>query len=63
MTIGILLSTTIGILLSMTITNRKLKWQYNEEHVFWLTKYKVHRIVKWCKTCGGSIRNEISELY
>lgn len=44
-----------GVLISTTITNRKLKWQCNEGHVFWLTTNKVHRRGQWCKTCGSSI--------
>ena len=44
-----------GILISTNITNKKLKWQCNEGHVFWLTTNKVHRKGQWCKTCGSSI--------
>jgi len=44
-----------GRLLSTSISTRKLKWQCNEGHIFWLTAYKVHRRGQWCKECGSSI--------
>lgn len=43
-----------GTLLSTSITRRKLEWQCNEGHIFWLTGYKVHRRGKWCPKCGSS---------
>lgn len=45
---GKLLSTNI-------IKGRKLLWQCNEGHTFWLTPYKVKRRGKWCMQCGSSI--------
>jgi hypothetical protein len=43
-----------GILLSTSVaSNKKLKWQCREGHVFLLTKYKVKRGY-WCKFCGAS---------
>lgn len=56
-----------GTLLSRSITKRKLQWQCNEGHIFWLTAYKVHRRGKWCQTCGSSngeraIRQILKEL-
>lgn len=44
-----------GRLLSTTIAKRKLQWQCNEGHIFWLTGHKVHRKGKWCEVCGSSI--------
>lgn len=44
-----------GYLLSSSITKKKLKWQCNEGHIFWLTTYKVHRRGQWCDMCGSSI--------
>ena len=45
-----------GILVSTSIPkNKKLQWQCNEGHTFWLTTNKVHRRGKWCMECGSSI--------
>ena len=43
-----------GFLLSKSIGQRKVQWQCNEGHIFWLTTYKVHRRGKWCEKCGSS---------
>lgn len=43
-----------GHLVSTTYSTRKLQWQCNEGHIFWLTANKVHRRGKWCKKCGSS---------
>lgn len=56
-----------GVLLSTSITKKKLQWQCNEGHIFWLTGYKVYRRGKWCQTCGSSngersIRQILKEL-
>lgn len=45
-----------GLLLSTKYNKfKKLKWQCNEGHIFWLTGYKVKRRGKWCLQCGASI--------
>ena len=56
-----------GVLLSSSITGKKLQWQCNEGHTFWLTAYKVHKRGKWCQMCGSSkgeraIREVLKEL-
>lgn len=43
-----------GVLLSTTITTKKLKWQCQEGHIFWMTANGVYRRGKWCKKCGNS---------
>jgi very-short-patch-repair endonuclease len=44
-----------GLLLSTSVTSgKKLKWQCNQGHIFYLTANKAKR-GKWCLECGASI--------
>jgi len=43
-----------GRLLSTSASKSKLQWQCSNQHIFWLTAYKVKH-GKWCMTCGASI--------
>lgn len=52
------------IISSKVNTNRKLKWQCQEGHIFHLTYWRVYRFGKWCPECGSSIgEREIRKFF